>query len=129
MTGLASTTSSPPAVVVLLVAAAGVMIAIVSRRYGRHRAERRLAQLRSAPNASDTARSRDHDASRASKTVNGYWRMLGARPGNRLWVIAAICSATVAWRSEGTVAVLVAIVLASVVVFPIGFLVWRRLRD
>lgn len=66
------------------------------------------------------------DGTPECRTVGDYWHMLVTRPGNRARLIATISFLVATWLAKGTSTGLITLGLAVIIVFPLGFLWWRR---
>jgi hypothetical protein len=58
--------------------------------------------------------------------VRDYLALIASRPASRFWLLTALAFLGVTWSQEGVTGALIALAIAGAVVFPLGYLWWRR---
>lgn len=123
---IASHTTRPSVLVIVLIFTFVAACAAEVRRFGRKRGERHFQEAQRVIGSGSHQVARARDAPEVVRTPRAYWRMLRTRPGNIFSLCAVIVFLATAWRSEGVAAGLIALLVSLIVVFPFGYLWWRR---
>jgi hypothetical protein len=101
----------------------GVFLALAARRYGRRRVRRqKLAAGFTPVNRPRRARGQRPGA----RGVQDYQRAIRAQPANGFYVVMTLCFLVSVWTQSGATGAASVLAVDLAVVFPLGYLWWRR---
>jgi hypothetical protein len=117
---------SPQLWVLLLLVAMVIVFMYVARSHGKRRAVKRMRQFKGDYGTRSIGDPEDLEREGQSRDLKGFYFAVIHKPGAALWLIASAAFLFSSWRTNGASAAFITLAIVILVIFPLGYLWWRR---